>query len=163
MNLSFWLDQKEFRLSLEQREGDIIQVSLGEKKFNVLAELISPHEILLNIDGKVFNIVINSDALSYSIFVNGRFYKIEKKSALKILREVRGKLKKKDIKTTMPGRIVKVFMREGDRVEEGQAVLVLEAMKMQNEIKSPQSGVLLSLNFSEGDYAEAGAILFSVE
>jgi biotin carboxyl carrier protein len=63
----------------------------------------------------------------------------------------------------MPGRIVKVFIREGDRVEEGQAVLVLEAMKMQNEIKSPQSGVLSSLNFSEGEYAEAGAILFSVE
>jgi len=163
MNLSFWLDQKEFKLNLEEKEGDVLQVALGEKKFAVRAEFISVHELLLNIDGKVYNIVINSEALSYSIFVNGRFYKIEKKSALKVLREVRGKLKKKDIKTTMPGRIVKVFIREGDRVEGGQAVLVLEAMKMQNEIKSPQSGVLSSLNFSEGEYAEAGAILFSVK
>jgi biotin carboxyl carrier protein len=163
MNLSFWLDQKEFKLNLEEKEGNVLQISLGEKRFAVRAEFISAHELLLNIDGKVYNIVINSEALSYSIFVNGRFYKIEKKSALNVLREVRGKLKKKDIKTTMPGRIVKVFIREGDRVEEGQAVLVLEAMKMQNEIKSPQSGVLSSLNFSEGEYAEAGAILFSVE
>ena len=63
----------------------------------------------------------------------------------------------------MPGRIVKVFMKEGDKIKEGQAVLVLEAMKMQNEIKSPQSGIITKINATAGDSVEAGALLFSVE
>ncbi len=54
-------------------------------------------------------------------------------------------------------------MKEGDKVKEGQAVLVLEAMKMQNEIKSPQSGIITKINPTAGDSVEAGALLFSVE
>jgi biotin carboxyl carrier protein len=63
----------------------------------------------------------------------------------------------------MPGRIVKIMAEEGQQVETGQAVLVLEAMKMQNEIKSPQSGKIIALNVAAGNYVEAGAALFSVE
>jgi len=63
----------------------------------------------------------------------------------------------------MPGRIVKVFVEEGEEVKEGQAVLVLEAMKMQNEIKSPQPGIITKINLAAGDSVQAGSLLFSVE
>jgi biotin carboxyl carrier protein len=63
----------------------------------------------------------------------------------------------------MPGRIIKVFVEEGEEVKEGQPVLVLEAMKMQNEIKSPQSGKVTRINPKAGESVEAGALLFSVE
>jgi biotin carboxyl carrier protein len=54
-------------------------------------------------------------------------------------------------------------VKEGDKVKEGQAVLVLEAMKMQNEIKSPQTGIITKVNPAAGDSVETGALLFSVE
>ncbi len=71
--------------------------------------------------------------------------------------------KKRNVKTSMPGRIVKVLVRQGEKVKEGQAVLVLEAMKMQNEIKSPQTGIITQISPKAGDSVEAGSHLFSVE
>jgi len=163
MDFSFWLNNKEYKLNVEEEVGNEIAVSLGKKQYRVSVEFISGDEILLNIEGRIHNVIVNSNTLFYSVYVNGRFFKIEKKSASQILGKKGAKLKKRDIKTSMPGRIVKVFMKEGDKVKEGQAVLVLEAMKMQNEIKSPQSGIITKINPTAGDYVEAAALLFSVE
>jgi biotin carboxyl carrier protein len=63
----------------------------------------------------------------------------------------------------MPGRIVRILAAEGEEIQEGQALLVLEAMKMQNEIKSPQAGRLTYFRLKPGDHVETGALLFSVE
>jgi biotin carboxyl carrier protein len=163
MNFSFWLGQKEFRVNLEEKGRSNLQVAVDEKKFDVAVEFIGREELLLNINGKIFNVTVNSNSLSHSVFVNGRLFKVEKRSALKILKEEKGRLKKKEVKITMPGRVIQVLAAEGDEVQEGQAVLVLEAMKMQNEIKSPQVGRIIRINFKAGDYVEAGAVLFSVE
>jgi biotin carboxyl carrier protein len=163
MDFSFWLNNREYRLNVEEKVGNEIAISLGKKQYRVSVEFISGDEILLNIEGRIHNVIVNSNKLFYSVYVNGRFFKIEKKSASQILGKKGAKLQKRDIKTSMPGRIVKVFMKEGDKVKEGQAVLVLEAMKMQNEIKSPQSGIITKINPTSGDSVEAGALLFSVE
>ena len=140
MNFSFWLNDKEFRLNLEEKTESNILVSFGKEKYHVSVEFLSPDEILLNIDGKIYDIIINSNSLYYSVCVNGKFFKIERKSAQRILGGKAGKPKKQDIRTSMPGRIVKIFVEEGSKVKEGQPILVLEAMKMQNEIKSPHRG-----------------------
>jgi biotin carboxyl carrier protein len=163
MNLSFWIEDKEFKLSLEERSKNEILVSLGKRKHHVSVEFITPDEVLLNIDGKIHEVIINSNSFSFSIYVNGRFFKIEKKSVSQILGREAVRPRKRDIVTSMPGRIIKVFVREGEKVREGQAVLVLEAMKMQNEIKSPQSGTITKIVPKAGDSVEAGSILFSVE
>lgn len=163
MNLVFWHGQEEIKLNLEEKGKNLFQVSLGEKRYSVSVEFLSGEELLLNIDGKVYNIILNSNLQYYSVFVNERFFKIGKKSALKILKEEKTRLRKRDIKTSMPGRIIRVLAREGEEVKEGQAVLVLEAMKMQNEIKSPQAGKITYLSLKPGAYVEAGAVLFSIE
>lgn len=162
MNMSFWLKNKEFKLNLVEREKDDIEVSLGKKKYHVSAEFLSADEVILNIDGKIHNVIINSNSTFYSVYVNGKVFKIEKKSAVQILGKKSEKKRKRDIKTSMPGRIVKVFLKEGDDVAEGQAVLILEAMKMQNEIKSPQPGKITKIEPKAGEYVESGSLLFTV-
>jgi biotin carboxyl carrier protein len=163
MSYSFWLGQKEFKVSLEETGRSVFRIAVDEKLFDVSVEFIGQDELLLNVDGKIFNVTINSNTLSHSVFVKGRLFRVEKRSAVKMLREEKARLKKKDIKITMPGRVVQVLAAEGEEVHEGQAVLVLEAMKMQNEIKSPQVGRITRINFRAGDYVEAGSVLFSVE
>jgi len=163
MNISFWLDNKEFRLTLEEKRENNIQVTLGQKKYHVSAEFLSANELLLNIDGKIYNIIIDFNSSCFSVYVDGKFFKIEKKSASQILAAHKTTLKKREVKTSMPGRIVKILLQEGDRVKEGQAVLVLEAMKMENEIKSPQSGIIKRIGPKAGSYVEGGSLLFSVE
>jgi biotin carboxyl carrier protein len=63
----------------------------------------------------------------------------------------------------MPGKIVKVDCRVGDAVSEGQGLVIVEAMKMENEIVSPVDGVVTEVAVSAGDTVEAGATLFVVE
>ena len=163
MNLSFWLDDKEFRLNLIPTKTNDIQVSIGKNSYRVCVEFLSKDEILLNIDGKIHNVIVSSNTTSYVVYVNGRRFQIEKKSALQILGPKSGKLRTAKVNTSMPGRIVKVLMKEGDEVIEGQAVLILEAMKMQNEIKSPQSGRIGKICPKAGDSVETGALLFTVD
>ena len=59
----------------------------------------------------------------------------------------------------MPGRIVKVLVPEGSEVQQGESLLVIEAMKMQNEIRSPRAGRLERVYVTEGEGVETGARL----
>ncbi len=63
----------------------------------------------------------------------------------------------------MPGRVAKLLVRAGDEVREGQALVVFEAMKMENELKSPTDGKVLEVLAREGDAIEAGTKLCTVE
>jgi len=163
MNISLWFSSKEFKLSLSRKEENNFRIKLKDKTIHLACEFVNDHEILLNVDGKIHNAIICSNTTSHTVYLNGHSFKLEKKSAAQILSGVREKHAIRDIKTSMPGRIVKVLSQEGDLVEEGQAVLILEAMKMQNEIKSPQSGTLTQLKFKSGDSVEAGVVLFTIK
>ena len=63
----------------------------------------------------------------------------------------------------MPGKVIRIFVKAGDRVEAGQGLLVIEAMKMQNEICSPKSGVVKRVLAQEGQPVNAGEILAWIE
>ena len=67
------------------------------------------------------------------------------------------------VEAEMPGKVVKVNVAAGDSVSEGQGVVVVEAMKMENEIPSPIDGVVKELAVAEGDTVEAGALLFTID
>ena len=63
----------------------------------------------------------------------------------------------------MPGKVVKLFKKEGDTVVKGETVLILEAMKMENEIKAGVDGKVKSINVKEGQALEAGFLMVEVE
>jgi acetyl/propionyl-CoA carboxylase alpha subunit len=67
------------------------------------------------------------------------------------------------LKSQMPGKIVKVLVAVGDEVQKGQPMLVMEAMKMENEIKATGSGKVVQLNVTPGKAIETGALLVVVE
>jgi biotin carboxyl carrier protein len=62
----------------------------------------------------------------------------------------------------MPGKVVAVKVRENDLVKAGDVVLILEAMKMENEITSPQDGKVSEVRVSEGDNVDSGDVLVVV-
>src|SRR5205807_8872034 len=63
----------------------------------------------------------------------------------------------------MPGKVVRVLVEIGDQVEAGAGIVVVEAMKMQNEMKSPLAGTVVTLNVSAGITVNAGEVLAVVE
>jgi len=68
-----------------------------------------------------------------------------------------------EIHALMPGRITSILVNEGEFVERGSALLVLEAMKMQNEITSPISGRVKSIRVREGANVKKGSVLIEIE
>jgi acetyl/propionyl-CoA carboxylase alpha subunit len=68
-----------------------------------------------------------------------------------------------EITAPMPGKVVRVQIEAGATVEKGSGLVVVEAMKMQNEMKSPRAGVVVSINVKAGDTVNAGDVLAVVE
>lgn len=66
------------------------------------------------------------------------------------------------VRAPMPGLVIKVLVAEGDVVEQGQHVIILESMKMENELKSPRSGVVTAVKVNVGDSVEKDQILVAL-
>lgn len=68
-----------------------------------------------------------------------------------------------EIRSAMPGKIVRVIAAAGDEIKKGDGVLVVEAMKMQNELRSPRDGIVKEITVAEGDTVGAGQLLTVIE
>jgi len=109
----------------------------------------------------------------YSILVNGASFEVRAQDLLDIVvqdpREPRkgagsaGLEGRQMIAAPMPGKVVRVLVGEGDAVERGQGLVVIEAMKMQNELKSPKAGRVTSITAAEGAAVAAADVLAVVE
>ncbi|MEM1136359.1 MAG: acetyl-CoA carboxylase biotin carboxyl carrier protein subunit [Bacteroidota bacterium] len=69
----------------------------------------------------------------------------------------------KDIKAPMPGKILEIICNEGDEIKKGDKVMILEAMKMENVLKSPGEGIVKSIKVKTGDNVEKNHILIAFE
>jgi biotin carboxyl carrier protein len=63
----------------------------------------------------------------------------------------------------MPGLILKILKKEGDRVEVGETIIVLEAMKMQNDLQARTAGVITQMNVKQGDHVEMRQVLCIID
>lgn len=163
MDISFIHNKKEFKLNLKEARSGHLQISIGKKKYDVSVEFFTDEEMLLKIGSRVYDVIVNQNSNSYNICMTGKSIRIDKKSPFQTIRNSFGNTKKMDVKTSMPGRVVELLLKQGDKVKENDPVLVLEAMKMQNEIKSPRKGKIKKIYPKAGDSVEAGAVLFTVE
>ncbi len=69
---------------------------------------------------------------------------------------------KDQVSTPMPGKVVKIMVKEGDSVKIRQSLVIVESMKMENEIKSPTNGQVKSIHFSAGDLVEPGKAIIKL-
>ena len=125
---------------------------------------------LLRINNYFYEICTDKiDNNEYSLFVNG--YKVEtisrtelqERAATLINAATISSNHKVEIKAPMPGLIIKIKKSIGESINEGESILILEAMKMENDLKAPVSGVVKEISVAEGSAVEKGDILFSIE
>jgi biotin carboxyl carrier protein len=67
------------------------------------------------------------------------------------------------IKAIMPGRVLRVLLTEGEKVQEGEVAVILEAMKMENELRADRSGTVTQVAVAAGDDVELGQVLVVIE
>ncbi len=117
------------------------------------------------IDGRAYEARVLSDDGPVVVEINGERYPVtvEDPRRRNPARRMQADTGRVSITAPMPGRIVRVLGAEGDSVAAGQGIVVMEAMKMQNELKSPRAGRIASLSAREGETVAAGAVLAVVE
>ena len=160
-------------------------VNIGDREF--LVEILDERHILL--DGKPYE--VDFDSVSgqpvYSLLLDGQSYEsyvYPSEEGLQVLlhgtlypaivedeREKRlraaagGRIAERGefhLRAPMPGLVVAVLVNEGQAVEKGDVLVILESMKMQNELKSPRAGTLARLRVKSGDSVEQKQTLLSV-
>jgi biotin carboxyl carrier protein len=121
----------------------------------------------VKVNGTEYEVSLDVDGTVWNATVNGQTFEIEMPDVESVAKPRRsgGRKKKKSgtVSANIPGKVVTVEVTEGQRVEEGQVILILEAMKMQNEIQAPVSGTVTTVHCSEGEAIEANVPLVVIE
>jgi len=136
------------------------QIRLNDKIYEVNFEEISSEMIYsIIVDGKAYEINISQDEDEWYIFIRGTMYTaavIDERE--KRLREASGELALSSGEYTlvapMPGLVVKVPVKAGKKVDKGDVLVILESMKMQNELRSPHDGTIIEVFVRKGDRVE---------
>jgi biotin carboxyl carrier protein len=120
----------------------------------------------VTVNGEEFEVELEQDGDNWIATVGGKTFEInvpDAKPAPKKKRSTGGKAKKSGkVSANIPGKVVTVEVAVGDEVKEGQVVMILEAMKMQNEIQAPVSGTITEIHCEEGQSIEANVPLLVI-
>jgi len=102
---------------------------------------------------------------AYAVTIGGSLYPVLLLDPLRRGPAVAGKRRagRAEVRSIMPGRVTALLVKEGQEIHAGQGVVVVEAMKMENELPSPRDGRVTSLRVVQGQTVEAGTLLFTVE
>jgi biotin carboxyl carrier protein len=158
------IENKSYRLELNRAEGHW-SCRLDGQELEVDAILARPDVLSLRIGNKAYEIKAEHVASDLHLWVGSKRFAVE----IRDPRSLRGRTRSgndrgpKKITAPMPGKVVRLLVREGEQVKPGAGIAVVEAMKMQNEIKSPKQGGVQKILVSEGTAVNAGDVLAIVE
>lgn len=156
--------EDESQFDTEEVNSEIL---LNDEIANYSLRKISPTEFLLIKDHKVYNVRdVQRDSSSWSMKINGQLIQMSVKDQLAQILEDLGMNAQEDIlisdlNAPMPGAILDILINEGDDVVTGQTLIILEAMKMENNIKCPIDGKITRLHVGKNQKVEKGQVLVS--
>ena len=147
-----------FEFDLDSNDS-VDLVKTGETKYHMLVENASYNVELLTYDPK---------NQQYQLKVNGKYFEVNTKNKLHQLLEKMGMDGAssdiiKNIPAPMPGLVIEINVKSGDIVAKGDRILILEAMKMENILKSPTDGQIKSIEAVKGQNVEKNEVLVTFE
>jgi biotin carboxyl carrier protein len=153
----FSVSRKDGKLTINDAQVDADIASIGTSQFHVLHNQHSYNVEVVDFD---------ATAKTAEIKVNGNTYSVTSKDQFDILLEQLGFNHLNagaisDLKAPMPGMVLKVFVKEGDAIQKGENLFVLEAMKMENIIKAPADAIVKTVKIKAGDKVEKGQVLIA--
>ena len=143
------LNESSFVLDVVER-GNAIHVLWNNTSYN--AELLA-------IQSETKTVTLKINGREYAVVLKDRFDDLLKSLGM----EGAGTPKIKDVKAPMPGMVLNIMVEDGATVEKDQALIILEAMKMENVIKSPIAGVIKRVEVKKGVAVEKNTVLVSFE
>ena len=145
-----------------RRDGGRLFARVGDREYEIEVSEPEPGVFLFKHDGRVFEAYPSGG----QVRIGGQSFEINIIDPKRLRDSASGADHghgHAEIKTAMPGKIVRLLVAEGDNVEAGTGVVVVEAMKMQNEMRSPRNGIVKAVAVTEGDAVTAGQLLAVIE
>ena len=171
MKLKVQLAGKEHDVSLSLA-GFSAEATVQNRQYNLQVRELASGEYLLINGSNVFKCRVSgrgglvAAGQSFAVALRGQNYEVEVIDP-KRLRSGQSSgghhSGAAEIASPMPGKIVRVLVATGEEVEAGAGIIVVEAMKMQNELKAPKAGVVVSINAAEGATVNAGDVLAVID
>ena len=162
MKLIAELNSEKHELEI-RREGRRVTARVGEREYELEASEVEPNVFLLKYGNEIHEIYAAPNGI-----VNIGNHQLDVR--LVDPKRLRGAAAGDDdpdgtaeIKTAMPGKLVRILTEIGAEIKHGEPVLVVEAMKMQNEMKSPKDGTVKEIRFADGATVNAGDVLAIIE
>ena len=168
MKLNAELNNEKHTVEIK-RDGDKVFAEIDGRRYELEVSEPEPNVYLLKNEGKVYEVRVAPGAKPtdpYSVRLGSNEVDIRIEDP-KRLRGSGGEDQHGDglaeIKTAMPGKVVRIIAEAGATVQKGDGIIVVEAMKMQNEMKSPKDGVVKEIRVAEGSTVNAGEVLVIIE
>jgi acetyl/propionyl-CoA carboxylase alpha subunit len=158
------IDGKNYKLELNRAEGQW-SCRLDGRDVPVDGIVTRPDVLSLRVGNLAYEIKSERVGSDLHLWVGSTRFAVEVRDP----RSLRGRVRAGDLRgpkkitAPMPGKVVRLLVHEGDEVEPGAGVAVVEAMKMQNEIKSPKKGSVQKIFVTEGAAVNAGDVLAIIE
>ena len=152
-----------------RRDGERVSARIDDREYEIEASEVEPNVYLLKNENKIYEVFISPQQNlnePFEVKIKNQEFEITLIDP-KCLRGAGASSGGADgiaeIKTAMPGKLVRVLVKAGAEIKQGEPLLVVEAMKMQNEMKSPKDGKVKEIRFSEGATVNAGDVLAVIE
>ncbi|MCP4705919.1 MAG: biotin/lipoyl-binding protein [candidate division Zixibacteria bacterium] len=143
-------------------KNDKIEISIGENKYSITPSGASSYSVEFN-GAKVSACCIVKDNKSY-VDINGVLLELAIPSDDNGFGGGAGSVGEKDkVFAPMPGKVVKLLVSEGDEVTKKQPLVIVEAMKMENQVNSPSDGKVKKINFSDGDQVDTDTPIIELD
>jgi biotin carboxyl carrier protein len=161
------VDGLEYELAIEELpDAGTFAINLGGKKINGDLRQAGPASFSVIIGNRSFDLDVIRQGDEFVVVSRHGACRLTLEDARRRLmnsrggREVSGKVQ---MRAMMPGRVLSVAVKVGDEVAANQGVLVIEAMKMENELKSPKAGKVVEVKVTAGQTVEKGELLIVIE
>ncbi len=168
MSLEIKTKDRAAKIEVLEQNGSLYHVKIDDKEYEFDVEKVEEgvYSILHNNMSVNMEMIEGDSPQRYSVNTISDHYEIEVVDAAARYRNSSGggmENSDKFISSPMPGKVVKILLNEGDKVEKGETVIVISAMKMESEYKSSFNGLVKKIFVSEGDTMEGGAKLVEIE
>ena len=168
MSVEIKVKDRTAKIEVLEQKGSLYRVKIDDKEYELDVEKVEDGVYSVIHEGASVNMeMIEGDtANKYNVNAEKEHYDVEIIDAASRYRSASGgDLEGGDrfISSPMPGKVVKILVSEGDKVEKGQTVIIISAMKMESEYKSVFDGVVKKVFVNEGDTTESNASLIEIE
>jgi biotin carboxyl carrier protein len=166
MRLVATLDGAEHQLEVEELTAHALRIKLGERLFDLDIHRVGPSSYSILVDNRSFDLEVVREGEDLMVASRGGATRVTLVDAALKSRHPGARPQaagKASLKAMMPGRVVNVLVNVGDEVAAQQGLLVVEAMKMENELKAPKAGKVVEIKVKPGQTVEKGELLLVVE